>query len=101
MKILNSFDIKILRELQHNADISMQELDDKVGLSHTPCRRRVKRVEEGGVGCQCLRTFALRRVKYTTEYPLDSMTTEQHGVSLSSLQPFRGGSNGQHHQSWH
>ncbi|MEM7003241.1 MAG: Lrp/AsnC family transcriptional regulator [Pseudomonadota bacterium] len=49
MKSLDSFDIKILRELQRNADISMQELGDKVGLSHTPCWRRVKRLEQEGV----------------------------------------------------
>ena len=45
MKSLDSFDIKILRELQRNSEISMQELGDKVGLSHTPCWRRVKRLE--------------------------------------------------------
>ncbi|MEM9623787.1 MAG: Lrp/AsnC family transcriptional regulator, partial [Pseudomonadota bacterium] len=42
-------DIKILRELQEDAEISMQELGDKVGLSHTPCWRRVKRLQSEGV----------------------------------------------------
>ena len=28
--------------------MSMQELGERVGLSHTPCWRRVKRLEEGG-----------------------------------------------------
>ena len=46
---MDSFDIKILRELQQNADLSMQELGEKVGLSHTPCWRRVKRLESEGV----------------------------------------------------
>ena len=49
MKGLDNFDLKILRELQINAEISMQELGDRVGLSHTPCWRRVKRLEEQGV----------------------------------------------------
>lgn len=49
MKSLDSFDIKILRELQQNAEISMQDLGDKVGLSHTPCWRRVKRLEADGI----------------------------------------------------
>ncbi|MEM7098791.1 MAG: Lrp/AsnC family transcriptional regulator [Pseudomonadota bacterium] len=49
MKSLDSFDIKILRELQQNAEISMQDLGDRVGLSHTPCWRRVKRLEQDGV----------------------------------------------------
>lgn len=45
----DAFDLKILAELQRDADQSMQELGDKVGLSHTPCWRRVKRLEEQGV----------------------------------------------------
>ncbi|MFT7653396.1 MAG: Lrp/AsnC family transcriptional regulator [Candidatus Azotimanducaceae bacterium] len=49
MKNLDSFDIKILRELQKNSDISMQDLGERVGLSHTPCWRRVKRLQEDGV----------------------------------------------------
>jgi len=49
MKSLDSFDIKILRELQQNAEVSMQDLGSKVGLSHTPCWRRVKRLEKDGV----------------------------------------------------
>jgi len=49
MKSLDSFDIKILRELQKNAELSMQDLGEKVGLSHTPCWRRVKKLENDGV----------------------------------------------------
>ena len=49
MKPLDTFDIKILRELQQDAEISMQELGERVGLSHTPCWRRVKRLESDGV----------------------------------------------------
>ena len=45
----DSFDLHILRELQANAEISMNELGDRVGLSHTPCWRRVKKLEEAGV----------------------------------------------------
>jgi Lrp/AsnC family transcriptional regulator len=45
----DAFDLKILAELQRDAGQSMQDLGDKVGLSHTPCWRRVKRLEEQGV----------------------------------------------------
>ncbi len=45
---LDEFDIKILRALQENADYSMNELGDLVGLSHTPCWRRIKRLESDG-----------------------------------------------------
>lgn len=46
---LDDFDRKILRALQQSADYSMAELGDKVGLSHTPCWRRVKRLEAEGI----------------------------------------------------
>jgi Lrp/AsnC family transcriptional regulator len=46
---MDSFDLQILRELQADSEISMQELGEKVGLSHTPCWRRVKKLEEQGV----------------------------------------------------
>ncbi len=46
---LDRIDKKILREMQHNGRISNLELADKVGLSPTPCSRRVKRLEESGL----------------------------------------------------
>jgi Lrp/AsnC family transcriptional regulator len=46
---LDQFDRRILRELQVNSELSMTELAEKVGLSHTPCWRRIKRLEEAGV----------------------------------------------------
>ena len=46
---MDTIDRRILSELQNNADLPMQELGDRVGLSHTPCWRRVKRLEERGI----------------------------------------------------
>ena len=46
--VLDKYDRKILLALQNNADISMADLGNLVGLSHTPCWRRVKRLEEQG-----------------------------------------------------
>jgi len=46
---LDRTDKKILRLVQANARITNLELADKVGLSPTPCLRRVKRLEESGV----------------------------------------------------
>lgn len=46
---LDEYDLKILRTLQENAGYSMAELGAKVGLSHTPCWRRIKRLEAEGV----------------------------------------------------
>ncbi len=46
---LDAFDRKILRALQQDANCSMAELGQKVGLSHTPCWRRIKRLESEGI----------------------------------------------------
>ncbi len=43
------FDLKILDALQENARITTLELAERVGLSATPCTRRVKRLEEEGL----------------------------------------------------
>ena len=46
---LDRIDKKILILMQANARISNLELADSVGLSPTPCSRRVKRLEESGI----------------------------------------------------
>lgn len=46
---LDRTDKRILRELQVNGRISNQDLADKVGLSPSPCLRRVKQLEDEGV----------------------------------------------------
>ena len=49
MPDLDPIDRKILALLQSDGRITMQELADKVGLSISPCHRRVKLLEERGV----------------------------------------------------
>ena len=46
---LDRTDRKILEAMQANARISNLELADAIGLSPTPCSRRVKRLEESGI----------------------------------------------------
>lgn len=46
---LDRIDKNILREMQENGRITNLVLADKVGLSPTPCSRRVKRLEESGL----------------------------------------------------
>jgi Lrp/AsnC family transcriptional regulator len=46
---LDDFDRKILRALQENGDYSMADLGNLIGLSHTPCWRRLKRLESEGI----------------------------------------------------
>jgi Lrp/AsnC family leucine-responsive transcriptional regulator len=46
---LDRIDKRILTLMQTNARISNLELADQVGLSPTPCSRRVKRLEDSGL----------------------------------------------------
>ena len=46
---LDKIDKHILTLMQSNGRISNLELADKVGLSPTPCSRRVKRLEDSGL----------------------------------------------------
>jgi Lrp/AsnC family leucine-responsive transcriptional regulator len=49
MTALDAIDRKILGILQSDSRITMQELADKVGLSVSPCHRRVRLLESRGV----------------------------------------------------
>ena len=46
---LDEIDIRILKKLQSNARISNVDLAEAVGLSPSPCLRRVRRLEDSGV----------------------------------------------------
>ena len=45
----DKIDLSILRELQQDSSLTNQDLADRVGLSASPCLRRVKALEEIGV----------------------------------------------------
>lgn len=46
---LDAIDRRIVAALQSDGRMSMVDLADRVGLSPTPCLRRVKRLEEDGI----------------------------------------------------
>ncbi|MCE2714238.1 MAG: hypothetical protein RLZ79_1309 [Pseudomonadota bacterium] len=46
---LDPQDISILKELQQDANLSSTELAERVGLSQSPCWRRINQLEEAGV----------------------------------------------------
>lgn len=46
---IDAFDRKIIGIVQAEPDIAVQALAERVGLSHTPCWRRLKKLEESGV----------------------------------------------------
>jgi Lrp/AsnC family transcriptional regulator len=46
---LDQHDVAILKELQRDASLSSTELAERVGLSQSPCWRRVNQLEEAGI----------------------------------------------------
>lgn len=73
---LDNYDKKILKALQENAELSMADLGDKVGLSHTPCWRRVKRLEEDG--------FIKKRVTLLSADKLDLKVSVHAYITIKS-----------------
>lgn len=49
MTDIDPFEVKILRELQRDASVTTAELAERVGLSASPCWRRIDRLERSGV----------------------------------------------------
>jgi Lrp/AsnC family leucine-responsive transcriptional regulator len=47
--VLDRYDRRILEELQRDGRISNQELAERIGLSPSPCLRRVRALEESGL----------------------------------------------------
>lgn len=47
--MLDKLDKRILQELQKNGSITNLDLADKIGLSPSPCARRVKQLEDIGI----------------------------------------------------
>lgn len=49
MHNLDKFDLAILDELSRHGRLSNQELAERIGLSPSPCLRRVKALEDAGI----------------------------------------------------
>jgi Lrp/AsnC family transcriptional regulator len=47
--MLDEMDVKILRILQHDCTRSVADIGKEVGLSTTPCWRRIQKLEEAGI----------------------------------------------------
>ncbi len=46
---LTKADIKLLKLLQHDASLSTAELAERIGMSQSPCWRRINRIEQEGI----------------------------------------------------
>lgn len=49
MRKIDQIDRQILRQLQKNADMSLENLAGQLSLSTNACWRRVKKLEEDGI----------------------------------------------------
>src|SRR6476620_7290608 len=49
MSVMDAIDRKILAVLQRDASLSVAEIGNRVGLSSTPCWKRIQRLEADGV----------------------------------------------------
>jgi Lrp/AsnC family transcriptional regulator len=59
---LDKQDLAILSELQHDATLSSTTLAERVGLSQSPCWRRVNQLEEAGVIQQRVALLARKKL---------------------------------------
>ncbi len=77
---LDDMDIKILRQLQADATKPVAEIGKEVGLSTTPCWRRIQKLDESGVVLR--RVALLDPAKVNTAVNVFvSIKTDQHSIA--------------------
>jgi Lrp/AsnC family leucine-responsive transcriptional regulator len=74
---LDAIDIRILAALQANGRLANAELAEKVGLSASPCLRRVRRLEQEGV-IQAYRTILDRKALGLSLTVFVEITVDRH-----------------------
>lgn len=80
--VLDALDRRILRALQRDGRLSIVALAEEVGLSATPCQRRVKRLEEASV----IQGYAARVDAARVGLPLQAFVQvrlESHGEEVA------------------
>lgn len=78
---LDRIDKRILAAMQSNARMTNLELAEKIGLSPTPCARRVKQLEEAGI--------IERHVTLLNQQKLGLNITAMIGISMDRHTPER------------
>ena len=77
---LDDMDIKILRRLQADATLPVAEIGKDVGLSTTPCWRRIQKLEETGVVRRRVALLDPAKVNAAVTVFV-SIKTDQHNVA--------------------
>ena len=67
MEGLDKIDLKILRALQEDASHSAAEIADSVGLSQSPCYRRIQRLKEEGYITRIVAMLDRRKLDLLTQ----------------------------------
>ena len=91
MAIMDAIDKKILVLIQENAAQPVAEIARKVGLSVTPCWRRIQRLEESGVIRKRVALLDGKKIKasfkdglLSVEIPkVEPVKPEKHSVKIS------------------
>ncbi|HEX2887694.1 Lrp/AsnC family transcriptional regulator [Vineibacter terrae] len=81
MPDLDAIDHRIIAELQRDGRLPIVELADRVGLSATPCLRRVKRLEADGVIMRYAALVDTRRLGRGVQ-ALVEVTLEDHSEAV-------------------
>ncbi len=71
---MDLIDKKILDLLQHDCTLSIAEIGNRVGLSQTPCWKRIQKLEAGGY---IQRRVALLDRSHALPYPLSSISSRR------------------------
>ena len=74
---LDRYDRRILEELQQDGRLSNQDLADRIGLSPSPCLRRVRALEESGFITGYRALVDTRKLGYTL-YALIYIAMDRH-----------------------
>lgn len=64
---LDAIDLKILELMQRDASLSTAELAERVGLSQSPCWRRIQRLREEGYITAVVATVDPRKLGFTMQ----------------------------------
>ena len=83
---LDKFDREILRVMQKDATISMADLSQKVGLTHTPCWRRVKKMEAEGLIRQKVTLLDSKKLNLGVSVFIYVMLKNHAGYSLTDFE---------------
>ncbi|NOZ52510.1 MAG: Lrp/AsnC family transcriptional regulator [Gammaproteobacteria bacterium] len=86
----DKFDRRILEALQRDGGLSNQALAERIGLSSSPCLRRVKQLEDSGVIERRVTLLNRRKLGFTLtafiQISMDRHTPERFDVFESEIQ---------------